>query len=270
MDGNNVIGEKKGEIYYITLNRPKKRNAIRFEMMPDISLLAEEAVRDRDIRVIILRGAGKVFSAGVDFLSLADLAGHFFGEACAGQGAIRADIQKYQTYYTTLEEIELPVICAMHGAALGVGLELALACDIRLMTFDCEWNLAEAKFGVIPDLGGTSRLSKTIGAARAMEVIMTGKNFPADLALSWGLVNHLHPGKDALYEAADNLAQDIIQMGPIAVGAAKKVIRKGLTADMATQMDMEVSYQSAALMSEDFKEGVAALMEQRKPKWKRR
>jgi len=266
---NTLLEEKKGPIFTLTLNRPEKRNALPFEMLRDICQKVEALIIDPEIRGIIIKGNGKVFSAGVDFNSLGMLAGRFMGDHAAGGASIRADIHKFQQYLNRLESIEIPIICAMHGAVFGMALELALACDIRLMTDDCLWGLPEHQFGLIADLGGTSRLNRTIGASRAMEVLMTGKRYPADNALEWGLVNHLYP-EDILVTKAENLVMDISKMAPLAVGATKKIIKKGEGVDLMTQLDMEVSYQSILLRSEDFQEGVTALMEKRDPVWKRK
>ncbi len=129
------------------------------------------------------------------------LAGRFLGDHAAGGAPIRADIHKYQQYLNRLESIELPIVCAMHGGVYGMALELALACDIRLMSDNCVWGLPELQFGLIADLGGTSRLHRTIGAARAMEVLMTGRRYPAAKALEWGLTNDLFPEETLFAEA---------------------------------------------------------------------
>ena len=269
MSEDHVIGEKKGNIYYITLNRPEKRNALSFEMLVKISELAEEVIFDPEVRAIIVKGEGKLFSSGVDFNSLAMLVGRFMGDEAAGGASIRADISKYQQYLNRLEAIEVPIICAIHESIYGMAVEFTLACDIRLMSDDCVWGMKELKFGVIPDLGGTARLSKTIGPSRALEVLATGKMYDAKTALDWGLVNHIYP-KDKLFAEAENLAKDIAKMAPVAVGAVKKIVKKGEGVDLMTHLDMEVSLQSQILRSDDFKEGVQALMEKRDPNWKRR
>ena len=265
-----VLGEKKDSIYYITLNRPNKRNAMPFEMLPAICEQIEEQIFDPEIRVIMLKGAGKVFSAGVDFNSLGTLVGRWTGDQAAGGAMIRADIHKYQQYLNRIEAIEIPVVCAMHGAVYGMALELALACDIRLMSEECLWGVPELTFGLIADLGGTSRLPRIIGPSRAMEVLMTGrKDFTAQSALEWGLVNHIYPA-ETLASEAEGLALAIAKMAPIAVGATKKIIKQGEGTDVMTQMDMEVTMQSILVRSEDFKEGVEALIEGREPDWKRK
>ena len=264
-----LLEDKKGPIYTLTLNRPEKRNALPFEMLRDICLKIEDQIIDPEIRGIIIKGSGKVFSAGVDFNSLGMLAGRFMGDHAAGGAPIRADIYKFQQYLNRIESIEIPIVCAMHGGVFGMALELALACDLRLMSDDCTWGLPEHQFGLIADLGGTSRLHRTIGAARAMEVLMTGRRYPAAKALEWGLTSYLYP-EDILVAEAEKLIIDISKMAPLAVGATKKIIKRGEGVDLMTQLDMEVSYQSILLRSEDFQEGVTALMEKRDPVWKRK
>ena len=269
MSDNYILGEKKGNIYYITLNRPEKRNAITFEMLIEISEILEEVVIDPEVRAIIIKGEGKVFSAGVDFNSLGMLVSRFMADTAAGGVTIRADIHKYQQYLNRLEVIEIPIICAIHERIYGMAVEFALACDIRIMSDDCLWGMQELQIGVIPDLGGTARLSKLLGQQRAMEILMTGRMYDAKTALNWGLVNHIYP-KDELLKEAEKLALDIAKSSPITVGAVKKIAKQGEGVNLMTQLDMEVNLQSQILRTEDFKEGVQAKMERRDPNWKRR
>ena len=265
-----VTGVKKGNIFYLTFSRPEKRNAISFEMLEELNKLVEPLVMDPEIRVIILSGEGRVFSAGIDFNSLGELAGTFLSDVGGGGAAIRAEIHRGQQVLNRLESIEVPIICAMHGGVFGLGVEVALACDIRLMSEDCVWGLPEAQFGLIADLGGTARLSKFLGQSRAMEILMTTNRYAAQQALEWGLINYLYPTKEELFAGAEKLAQDIIKSAPLAVGAFKKIIKRGQGIDLMTHLDMEVSMQSIMIRSEDFKEGVTALMEKREPVWKRK
>jgi enoyl-CoA hydratase/carnithine racemase len=264
-----IIGEKKGHIFYLTLNRPDKRNAITFEMIAEMSEMIEGLILDTEVRVIIVKGEGKVFSAGVDFQSLAALVERFMTDAAAGGASIRADISKYQHLINRFETVEIPIICAMQSRVLGLGLELMLACDIRLMSDDCLWGMPELRFGIVPDLGGTARLSRIVGQARAMEILMTGRTYTAQQALDFGLINGVFPTGSLLAEA-EKMAEDIIMMGPLAVGAVKRIIKKGEGVDLMTHLDMEGNLQSILLRSDDFKEGVQALMEGRKPDWKRK
>jgi enoyl-CoA hydratase/carnithine racemase len=261
--------EKKNNISYITLNRPDKRNAINVEMLTGICETAEQQAADSDVRVIILKGGGKIFSAGVDFESLGAEVGVFLRDSGAGGAGLRALIYKFQQYLNRLETVEIPIICAMHGRALGLGIELALACDMRLMSTDCIWSMPELKLGVIADLGGTSRLARLLGPSRAMEILMTAREYTAQQALDWGLVNYLYPENDLAVEA-EKLAMDITTTAPLATGAVKKIIKRGEGVDLMTQLDMEANHNSILLRTQDFQEGIAAMMEKRSAKWKKR
>jgi enoyl-CoA hydratase/carnithine racemase len=264
-----LLGEKKDSIYSITLNRPEKRNAIPSGMLKDICQMAENCLADSEIRTIMIKAAGKIFSAGVDFNSLGAEVGPFLGEAGAGGAPLRALIYKYQQYLNRFAALEIPIICAIHGKVLGLGVELALACDIRLMSHDCTWGMPELKLGVIADLGGTTRLSRLLGPSRAMEILMTANEYSAQQALDWGLVSYIYP-QEELLPAAEKMALDIAKTAPIAVGAVKKIINRGDGVDLMTQLDMEANLQSILLRSEDFQEGFQAMMAKRKPEWRKR
>ena len=252
MSDDYLLGGKKDGIYTITLNRPDKRNAINKEILMGICEQVEGQVADPEIRAIIIRGEGKIFSAGVDFNSLGAEVGPFLGETGAGGASLRSLIYQYQQYLNRLEAVETPVICAMHGRVLGLGVELALACDIRLMSADCIWGMPEGKMGLIADLGGTTRLSRLLGPSRAMEVLMTANEYSAQQALDWGLISYLYP-PEALFAAAEKMALDITAAAPLAVGAFKKIIKRGDGVDLMTQLDMEVNNQRILLSTEYFK-----------------
>lgn len=267
MSNANFAGEKKGHIYYISINRPEKRNAISFDMLTEIAGMIDTISTDRDVRVIVLRGEGKMFSSGVDLMSLGGLLPAFTGDAAAGGFSIRQLVSKGQQCMNMLENIEIPIICAIHNRIQGMAVELSLACDFRLMSDDCTWGLQETKFGLIPDLGGNARLSRIVGAARAMEINMTGKMFTAQQALQWGLVSYVYPAAEFFAEV-DKFAQEIASTAPLAAASIKRVIRKGLGVDFMTHLDLEAYYQSIVGRSEDFKEGISAMLEKRAPNWK--
>jgi enoyl-CoA hydratase/carnithine racemase len=269
MSDKYLAGEKKQNVYTITLNRPEKRNAINVEMLTGLCEMVENQVADPGIRAIILSGKGKIFSAGVDFNSIGAEVGACLGEAAAGGTNLRALIYRFQQYLNRLEAVEVPIICAMHGRALGLAVELALACDIRLMSADCIWSMPELKMGVIADVGGTSRLSRLLGPSRAMEILMTGREYSAQQAIDWGLINYYYPAENLIGEA-EKLAQDIALTAPLAAGAVKKIIKRGDGVDLMTQQDMEANHNSILLRTEDFQEGLAAMMEKRPANWKKR
>lgn len=269
MSDKALLGEKDGAIFTITLNRPEKRNAIPFEWLEKICAMVDELAYDPEVRVIILKGEGPVFSSGVDFSSLGALVGRFMGESAGGGMSIRSDISKTQYQLTRLEAVEIPIICAMHGAVFGMAWELALACDIRLMSEECTWAMRELQFGLICDLGGQARMLQLTTPARVMEILATARTYTARQAMEWGLVNHVTKPED-LFKEAESMAQDMIKNGPIAVGALKRLTKRGQGMDLNTLLDMEGNLQSILLRSEDFQEGISAMMEQRDANWKRK
>ena len=266
---NYLTGKKKHNIFFLTLSRPKKRNAITVEMLSGLCELVEKQATDSDIRAIILKGEGKIFSAGVDLNSLGAEVGACLGEAGAGGAPLRALIYRFQQYLNRLEAVEIPIICAMHGRALGLGIELALACDIRLMSDECIWAMPELKLGVIADVGGTSRLARLLGPSRAMEIFLTAGDYTAQQAVDWGLVNYIYPEDDLIGEA-EKMARAMAATAPLAGGAVKKIIKRGDGVDLMTQLDMEANHNSMLLRTEDFQEGLTAMMEKRSPQWKKK
>jgi len=267
MSDKYLVGNKKDNIYTISLNRPEKRNALTVEMMTGLCEMVEQQASDPEIRAIIIKGEGKIFSAGVDFNSLgAEVGACLGGDGGAG---LRALIYRFQQYLNRLEAVEVPIICAMHGRALGLAVELALACDIRLMSADCIWSMPELKLGVIADVGGTSRLARLLGPARAMEILMTARDYSAQQACDWGLINYHYAAEDLIGEA-EKMVQDIASTAPLAAGAVKKIIKRGDGLDLMTQQDMEANHNSILLQTEDFQEGITAMMEKRPAKWKKK
>jgi enoyl-CoA hydratase/carnithine racemase len=260
-----VVTRREGALLYITLNRAEKRNAINHEVLEGLAAAGREAERDTDARAVILNGEGAVFSAGVDFMTLAP-------RDTGGPGAplpFRAFVAECQATMSRFESLEKPVICAIHRYAGGLGLELALACDFRVATRDTELGLPEVRVGLIPDVGGTTRLTRTVGYAKAKELIMTGRMISAEAALAIGLVNEVvAPGEHVA--AAERLAREIMHNAPLAVGLAKKIIDRGHGHDKATFMELEALAQSVLVRTEDFREGARALAERRPPSFKGR
>lgn len=266
MEKNFIKTEHKNTIFYITLNRPEKRNAVTFDMVGSLAEAVDEAMNAPGIRGIILSGAGKLFSAGLDFSAAASLF-----QSSQEKGAFitnfRSLIKKAQHALNALEEIEIPVIAAVNRLAVGLGLEIALACDLRIVSEDCELGLPEAKLGLVADVGGTTRLCRAVGSARAKELIFTGRNVTAQEALSIGLVNKVVPADKLIAEAEDLIAR-ISKSAPLAVGLTKRIINKGDSIDKMTQMELEVWSQSLLIQTEDFMEGAMSFMERREPKFK--
>lgn len=256
--------ERRETILEIALNRPEKRNAINGEMYLALDKAIDEASRAEGLRAVLLRGEGKAFSAGIDvsdFMRLPEIYGPHW------QQQARKITDDFQRVLTKLERLELPTIALLHGYCLGLGMELALACDLRIAAEGSRLGLPETRLGLIPDVGGTTRLVRIVGPARAKELIFTGREFDAAYAARWGIVNQLVPAAELL-ASGEALAAEISQAAPLAVGMAKRVI-DGL-ADTDRGLQLEGWAQSQLMSTDDFMEGVQSMMMRRPPDFKGR
>ena len=190
-----VKTEKRGSIMEIVLNRPEKRNAINSDMYAAFNTAVNEANKLSDVRAVLIRGAGVAFSAGIDYTDFLRLPEEYGPD---WQQRMRKITDDFQRVLTNLERLELPVIALLHGYCLGLAMELALACDIRIAAAGTKLGLPETLLGMIPDVGGTTRLVRLVGPAKAKELIFTGRQFPADLAERWGIVNQVVPPDELL------------------------------------------------------------------------
>jgi enoyl-CoA hydratase/carnithine racemase len=182
---------------------------------------------------------------------------------------LRRWVEELQYHLNRIESVELPVIGALHGQVIGFGLELALAFDLRVASKNCQLSIPETRLGLVADLGGTTRLSRVIGPARAKDMLMTARSVGAEEALQWGLLNRV-VAEDALLDSAIALAQQIGQNAPLAVGMAKRIIDQGNGLDKHTQMALERWAQSLLVSTEDMTEAMAAFMQKRPPEFKGR
>lgn len=255
-----VTSRRQESLLFVGINRPEKRNALHRELLHAVVDAVVAAERDRDVRAVILYGEGAVFSAGVDFTMLA---GDVEGEAPT---PFRSAVGGMQAALSRLETLETPVIAALHRYVPGLGLELALACDLRVATADCELGLPEVRVGLVPDVGGTTRLVRTVGYARAKELILTGRMIRAEEALAIGLVHQVVPPGQHL-EAAARLGREIAANAPLAVGLAKRLIDVGAGVDKQTFLHLELLAQSVLLATDDVREGARALAERRPPRF---
>jgi len=255
-----VVTRREDALLYVGLNRPEKRNAIHRELLLALADAVSAAERDPDVRAVVVYGEGPVFSAGVDF---GMLAGDVAGESRA---PFRTHVGEMQAALSRLEAIEKPVVGALHRYVPGLGLELALAFDLRVATSDCELGLPEVRLGLVPDVGGTTRLVRTVGYAKAKELIMTGRMIPAAEAAAIGLVNQVVPPGDHLAAAA-RLANEIAANAPLAVGLAKRLIDLGHGVDKQTFLQIELLAQSILVRTDDVREGARAAVERRPPRF---
>jgi enoyl-CoA hydratase/carnithine racemase len=255
-----LLVEKDGAIATLTLNRPERMNTI---SGPMLEALAEQLIacdRDPDVRVIVLTGAGRAFCAGLDLEDAAS------GTGIGGGGGLPAQLDLRSAPPTVLHGLDTPTLCALNGGAAGYGMDLALGCDIRIASEHAKLAAAFTRRGVLPESGGTWLLPRLVGWARASEIIFTGRTLSAEACLELGLVNRVVPA-DLLEKEVRALADEISSNAPLAVQAAKRMMRMGL----AEGFDDHVHHVFLQLLplfrSRDFREGMSAFLQKRKPEF---
>jgi len=264
MSHPHVTSRVEDSILYVTLNRPQKRNALTPDMLDALSLAIRRADDHADVRAVVVHAEGPIFSAGIDIMALAESLGASAMHSPAR--GLRRLADRMQDALNTIEATEVPVIGALQGQVIGLGLELALSFDLRVATEDCQLSIPEARVGLVADVGGTTRLSRTVGPSRAKDMLLTARNVAADEALAWGLVNRVAPPGQELH-AAKTLAQQIAANAPLAVGLAKLIVDQGDGLPKHTQMAIERWAQSQLITSGDVAEAMQAFMEKRPPKF---
>jgi enoyl-CoA hydratase len=253
-----LIYEKKENIGVLTINRPEKLNALSNELIQELGMLLDDVENDADLRVLVVTGAGeKAFVAGADIQELVDR------DALMG----RRVSQTRQSIFSRIENLPIPAIAAVNGFALGGGLELALACSIRIGSEQAQFGAPEVKLGIIPGDGGTQRLPRLIGLGRAMEMILTGDFIDAAEAYRIGLLNQVVP-HDELMENAMDLAKKIAKRPPLAVRYAKEAVNRSQEGDTLSGYALESYLHALTCTTEDKKEGVQAFLEKRKGAFK--
>ena len=258
MSYENLLVERDGQIAILRVNRPRALNAMSQATLAELTQAARELDADPGVGVVIVTGAGeKAFVAGAD---ISEMAG--FGPVQAEEHA-----RKGQAAVAALASMRKPVIAAINGYALGGGLELALACDIRIASDNAQVGLPEVSLATIPGFGGTQRLARAVGTSLAKELVLTGRRIKADEALRIGLVSRVVPQAELL-EAAKGIAREILANGPYAVRLAKEVIDRGSETDLATGLTIEEKAFGLTFATHDQKEGMKAFLEKRKPSWK--
>jgi len=253
-----VETEDRGAVRHLILNRPEKRNAMHGELVLAIGAALKEAAAASEVHCVVVRGAGAMFSSGMDFAALGGLA-----DEPANLRTFRREILDA---WNLAEEMTKPVICQIHGGCIGGAMELALACDLRVMAADALIGMPETRVGLIPDVGGCSRLPAVVGLGRAKELIMTGKLIGAEEAERIGLVNRVAPPEE-LEAATQQLVDELLACAPLAVGLAKRVMDAAAKPALAATLEQEVAAQQLCAQSEDFAEGARALAERRLPQF---
>jgi len=255
MDYSNIKIELKNKICFLTINRPKYLNSLNIELIDELSLALKNINDDKSIRCLIITGAGdKAFVAGADIKEFMS-----FNQK-EGEQLSRSGQEKV---FDLLENLSKPAIAAINGFALGGGLELAMACHIRISSTTAKLGLPEVSLGVIPGYGGTQRLAKLVGAGKAYEIILTADMITADEAREIGLINHVCSPED-LMNKATIVANRIIRNSPFAIDKTIKAVNKGLYNNLEGYEEEKKLFGSC-FKSNDFNEGVRAFIEKRKP-----
>jgi enoyl-CoA hydratase len=252
---NNLIIETAGTVMTITINRPAQLNALNSETINELNKALSLADVNPEVRVIIMTGAGdKSFVAGADIKEFA----HFNleeGKMLSARG--------HKLLFDFVENMSKPVIAAVNGFALGGGLELAMACHLRVASDNARLGLPEVSLGVIPGYGGTQRLAQLVGKGKAIEMIATAGMITAQEALQWGLVNHVTEPKELLPRCME-IAGKMIKNSPVAIASSIRAVNAGFRAG-SNGFAAEIREFGKCFTSEDFKEGTQAFMEKRKP-----
>lgn len=257
MNYETILYEKEGFVAIATLNRPERLNAINDTLAREFRELLQSVDEDEGVRVLILTGAGRAFCAGADIKEM---------QTEVGPPTIR----KERLPLTLIEDLRKPVIAAINGPAVGGGLEIALACDLRIASEQATMGLGEIKIGLIPMGGGTVRLPRLIGIGKAKEILFFGNTIDAEEAYRIGLVNKVVP-QERLMEEAKAWANELSERPPLALALAKISINKGMQMDsLQAALEFERRCGSLLLYSEDRIEGIRAFREKRRPEFKGR
>lgn len=261
-----VLIDDRGSVRWIVLNRPEVMNAITGNMLTQLNEAFKAADDDPDVRVVALTGAGRAFCSGLDLKQAAA------GEGIGGSGLASAGARHYSTREictVTLQRMDKPVIGVINGPAAGYGLDLALGCDMRLMSDKAVLMPGFARMGVIPESGGTWYLPRLLGWAKACEISMLGDPLNAQAAADYGLVNKAVPA-DELEAVATEWTEKVAANAPLAITEMKRLFRHGQTQDFESHSHHVLMSVLNLFRSEDFSEGVRSFVERRPPEFKGR
>ena len=268
-DWNTLRLERTGHVAHLVLDRPDKLNSFTIEMWRELRELGQALVQDpQGLRALVVIGAGRAFSSGID--TTVFTGGGSDSIAGGPDAGTRHDdpivdgIMRTQESFSWLEDAPFATIAAVRGYALGAGLQIALACDIRIFAHGVSVGLLEHKYGIIPDLGGTQRLPRIVGAGKAKEMIFTAGRIDGDESFRIGLCEHLVADEE-LEETAATLAGRIAAQPPLAVREAKKAVNASFDVPIADGLRVEAEAQAVCLPSNDMKEAITAVIERRDP-----
>jgi enoyl-CoA hydratase/carnithine racemase len=253
-----VRTEDREAVRHVVMNRPEKRNAMNDELVLGLREALLAAAGDDGVRVVVIRGEGTMFSSGMDHGSLAGLA--------AEPGRLREFRRGILDTWNLCEEMTKPTIAQIHGGCIGGAMELALACDLRVMAAEAVIGLVETRVGLVPDVGGSSRLPAVVGLGRAKEMIMASKLVDGTEAERIGLVNRVAPAAE-LEAATQQLCDELLVCAPVAVGLAKRILDAAAKPALAQTLEQEVTAQALCAQTEDFAEATRAFADKRQPEF---
>ncbi len=257
--------ERDGHIARLILNRPEKANAIGMDGFEQLIEIFTDIDNDPEIRVVILKGEGKCFTSGIDLATLGSL---IDDGAADSREFLRKKILNGQQSTSIIEKCTKPVIAAVHSFCLGAGVDILSACDIRIASKDAVFSVREAKMGVIADLGTLQRLPHIIGHGWFRELALTGRDFSAEEALQMGFITRICDSKEAVFQEAEKLAEEIASCAPLTIQGTKDVLLYSRDNGVDSGLKYVAQKNAAALLSEDIMEAITAAMEKRKPVFK--
>jgi enoyl-CoA hydratase len=253
----NLSWSLEGKVAHVTIQRPPA-NALASGLIREIDAILDELEGNPEVRVILLKGEGRFFSAGADIKEFTTIeTGEEFSQLA----------KKGQDVFERMENFSKPIIAAIHGAALGGGLELAMGCHIRLVSENAKLGLPELQLGLVPGFAGSQRLPKLVGRAKAAEMLLTSEPITGTEAVQWGLANKAYP-EDELFEKADEMAQKIAKKSPGAMKAAIELLSYTKDDRFYEGVMREASLFGDVFVSDDAKEGISAFIEKREPDFK--
>lgn len=260
--------ERDGGVVRVTLNRPDKLNAQTVAMWHHLAKVGAELAADESIRVLVVAGEGRAFSAGIDIATFTTPpAGDGASSSASSEPPVRSDVDgilAIQKAFSWLEAAPYPTIAKVQGHAYGAGMQLALACDLRIAADDARMGLLEVNWGLMPDLGGTVWLPRLVGPAKALELMFTGTKLAAGELLALGIVNRV-VARDELDRTVDELVAELLRRPPLALQGAKYAVRGGWGVSTDAGMLAAAEAQLRCLTSKDFVEAGRAFVEGREP-----
>jgi enoyl-CoA hydratase/carnithine racemase len=255
-----VIYEKKEGVAWLTLNNPERYNALDYDMRTEVKASLEDAAEDKEVRVVVLKGAGRAFCAGADVRA-------FVGWKPFDVLKVFKEVGTSHVLSRIIKDMPKPVVAAVHGYCLGGGFELAMACDLIVAAEDAVFGQPEINLGIIPGGGGTQRLVRLIGEKRTKELVFTGDRVPAKTMSEIGVVNRIVPS-DTFLNGVNELVEKIKEKSPVAIAVAKEAINAALETHLDEGLRHEVQMFAGLFSTDDQKEGSKAFLEKRKPSWK--